>query len=223
MISGMVSSAEPQKNFHAQAAHTLSDGWYLWASDGTNYVDNVQAQAQGMEQTKMNLKNEFTDASIQVAINQISKAAVQGLKQLIEMAPRLKKADKKALTNLLDTDVGRAVCLVFLGTILPQIPQFQNARAARLFTSIRTQGMALAGNDLIDTVAIPMLKKYTQKDELGLEHMALLNDPGAALAYLESQSKLGGAVAPLMKVLKQFNLVEKEAEVVENKNGMVTA
>lgn len=201
-------SVEDGPSFLASyVATNYKDSQSFWDVWGETLLKDAEITK---KENKMNLKEELIDASSLVMVNQISKVAVESIKKLVDMAPRLSKNEKKILVKLLDTDLGRAACLMVMGTLLPQVPQFNNPRAAKLFSSIRLTSMALAGNDLVDGIIAPLLQKFTKGGGEDINSLMLLQDPGAALAYLETHSQMGGALKPFMEVLKKFQLVGED-------------
>lgn len=177
---------------------------------------------ENVKEKKMNLKEEFIDAGSLVMVNQVSKVAIESIKKIVEMIPNLSKNDKKVLVKLLDTDLGRAACLLLIGTVLPQVPQFNNKKAAKLFHNIRQTGLVMAGNDIVESVMAPILKKFTGKEEVDVDALMMM-DPGSALAFIESQSQLGGALTPFMKVMKKFQLMTESGDKEATIGTAVTA
>jgi hypothetical protein len=97
------------------------------------------------------MKGDATAAAYRVASTQMTKGIKSGI--LAMMEKKGTGGDKlKAISEMLDTDVGAAVISMILGIALTYVPKIsEDPRAQRLAGEFRTESMAIMGNTLMDT------------------------------------------------------------------------
>lgn len=98
------------------------------------------------------VKGDFGNAGYRVTANQLTKATKTALVNALN-AKGAKKAQVKAISEVLDSEAGSALIAVALGMALTYVPMISdNPKAAVLAKEFRVGGMTTAGNALIGQV-----------------------------------------------------------------------
>jgi len=123
------------------------------------------------EKEESGLKKEAVKAAYRVAANQISKAVKTGLVTLMQK----KGMDDYKLGHLrevLDTEIGDALISVSVGYILSMDKFSENEKAVKLANEFRVEGMATAGNVIVDSAInyiLPSIMKETDGMKFRIE------------------------------------------------------
>lgn len=115
------------------------------------------------------LKQDTKEAGVRIASKKIS-GAVKGSLLTLMKKNKMKKAQLRAFSDFLETEMGTVLIDLVLGWGLTYAPMISNdPRVKKVAEEFRVKGSALAGNLLIDTVAeqaLPVL----------MQHVSLLDD-----------------------------------------------
>lgn len=96
------------------------------------------------------MKGDATNAAYRVAANQMTKGVKSGILAMLEKNGS-DGTKLKAVSEMLDTELGAAVVSMILGMALTYVPHVSNdPRAQRLAGEFRVEGMAKAGNTIMD-------------------------------------------------------------------------
>lgn len=117
---------------------------------------NVRTSGKGKKMDMSNFldmsKKDATDAAYRVAGNQMTKGVKTGIIALMK-DKGVEGGKVEAIRELLETEVGNAAVATILGQLLTHIPQLQDdQRVQKLAEEFRVQGMATAGNLVLDTM-----------------------------------------------------------------------
>lgn len=133
----------------------------IWTGQ-TKLISNIENRkmenkmAQETETTKPStldmVKADGEKAVYRVGARRLSNAARNGVVSLLK-SKKMKKAHINAIIEVLDTEIGQAGVSFGLGMLLVKFPGIgSDPRMQRLCEEFRIEGMALAGESLLDTV-----------------------------------------------------------------------
>ena len=98
------------------------------------------------------VKTDATDAAYRVGSKQMSKAVKTAITNVMK-SKKTKKSQINAVGEFLDTELGEALISIAMGMGLTYAPVISDdPRAKRLAKEFRVEGMATAGNLVMDTV-----------------------------------------------------------------------
>jgi hypothetical protein len=111
---------------------------------------------------KKQLTSDAINAAYRVGANQLLSLTKNILVQ--RMRHRLSEESKiEVFVEMLDTEVGKALMGMFVGTAISQLPQVKNhPRTERLLKELRVSGMATLGNSAIESLFSAALPALTE-------------------------------------------------------------
>ncbi len=96
------------------------------------------------------LKNDLENGAYRAGARKVSELATQGFVLLLKKQ-KFTKPQIRMMVQLLDTTNGQAFVSFLLGMALPQMPGIgKDPRVERLCKEFRIEGMAIAGENLLD-------------------------------------------------------------------------
>jgi hypothetical protein len=120
--------------------------------DATTMTLKAATTAPAQEGFIGTLKHDGGEALYRVASTQISKGTRAGIVKMLK-ARGFKAAQIRAITELMETEIGRAMVSGLLGIALPHVPNIgEDPRAKKLASEFRIDAMATVGNELIEEV-----------------------------------------------------------------------
>lgn len=108
------------------------------------------------------VKDDGVNAGYRVAATQVT-TGIRGAILTVLKNKGMDEGKLKAVSDLLETEIGRAMISVMLGYGLTYMPMIgEDARAQRLAKEFRVEGMATVGNEIVGTLMENFLPVITQ-------------------------------------------------------------
>lgn len=169
-------------------------------------VDYTYSKNQVGVTKTVQIKEEFVEAGSMVLVNQASKIVMEGVRSVLKSSA-LDAEKQKLLMDILNTESGRAACICAAGILLPYLPKIkENVKLLQISQSMRLTGMSLLGNEVFDSILVPIFKTLTGKDEVDIGMLfQFANDPGSFLAEAENNKELNGMAKALKQMTSKFS------------------
>jgi len=126
-----------------------------------------------LEKKESGLKVEATSAGYRIAANQVSKAVKRSILMLMQ-SKGMKSSKLKHLEDVLDSEIGDALVSVSIGYVLSMDKFKDSERATRLAREFRIEGMATAGNVIVDSAVnyiLPSIMKEAEREKFRVEEV----------------------------------------------------
>lgn len=129
-------------------ANKIIDAWDIEA----NRIIREYEESKSKKSFGGQLKSDFTNAAYRVGANQLLTMT----KNMIVNYTRNhcnEEGKIRAMSDLLDTDIGKAVMGMFVGYVISQIPQADNnPKVARILKEFRVAGLTVIGNSAFESI-----------------------------------------------------------------------
>lgn len=169
---GMAHTTELNRNIHEsfEGSLDLSRKAFINAKDGlkTGWLKQVKKGKVKKMSNNNNkptimetIKADATEATYRVATNQMVKGTKAALLKVLEKNGQ--DSDRlKAMSDMLDTEIGTALTGMLLGVVLPNVPMLsEDERVLKLGKEFRTSAFTSVGNTAVDAVTEHLLPVLT--------------------------------------------------------------